>query len=261
MTRIRAAALHFCASAAFVLTLLVLVTQVWYPAPFFELANARRIFLILAGCDATLGPLITLIIFNVKKPRRELARDIAIVAAVQLAAMTYGAWTLLQVRPAFIVYSSGRFNVLLANEISDAGPETALLPANAAPWTGPRTVGVGLPKDRDERFRVYREAVAKGLATYEMSRYYVPYANVQSEVIGKLRTPKQFSEENALDEADVNRAVESYALAGTHIGLVPLKIRESIAAVVIDSDTGAFLRIQPLPAAPAQIPPSTPAEK
>jgi hypothetical protein len=261
MIRIRAAAIHFCASAVIVLLLLVLVTQVWYPAPFFELANARRIFLILAGCDATLGPLITLIIFNVKKPKRELARDIAMIAAVQLAAMSYGAWTLLEVRPAFIVYSSGQFNVLLANEVSDTETQTAALPANPAPWTGPRTVGVGLPKDRDERFRVYQAAMAKGVATYEMSRYYVPYTNVQAEVIGKIHTPKQFADAFKLDESDVNRAVEPYVQAGTHFGLVPLKIRESIAAAVIDSDSGALLQIEPLPPPSAPPPPPPPSTK
>ena len=41
--------------------------------------RAQTIVLMMAGIDVVLGPLLTLVIANPNKPRRELARDIAII--------------------------------------------------------------------------------------------------------------------------------------------------------------------------------------
>ncbi len=101
--RLYAAGIHLAASAVLALVLVLLVTQLWYPSPLFKLANGRDIFFILIACDIMLGPVMTLVIFNVKKTRKDLGRDIAIIAVIQLSAMAYGLTTLLMVRPAYIV--------------------------------------------------------------------------------------------------------------------------------------------------------------
>ncbi len=47
-----------------------------------------EIFLLLLLIDVVLGPLLTLIVY--KKGKRTLVMDLAVIAALQLAALTYG---------------------------------------------------------------------------------------------------------------------------------------------------------------------------
>ena len=68
--------------------------------------GGRRILIIVCSVDLALGPTLTLIIANPKKPRRTLARDIAIIAAVQLVALAYGTATLWQGRPLYYTFSA-----------------------------------------------------------------------------------------------------------------------------------------------------------
>ena len=45
--------------------------------------------MLVVSCDLVLGPLITFTIFDKRKPWPELRRDLAIVVALQLAALGY----------------------------------------------------------------------------------------------------------------------------------------------------------------------------
>ena len=74
MPRFRAAGVHLAGSASIAVILVFLITKVWYPSNFFELAKGRDIFVLLMCCDITLGPALTMVIFNIRKPRRESQR-------------------------------------------------------------------------------------------------------------------------------------------------------------------------------------------
>jgi hypothetical protein len=251
--RLRAAAIHLAISASLAVALVLLITTVWYPSPLFELAKGRDIFLILISCDITLGPVMTLIIFNLRKPRAELVRDLAIIATVQLAAMIYGVSTLLQGRPAYIVYNSGQFNVPLANEIVD-GKADAKAGATAdetapAPWFGPKLVGAKLPSDVEENNRLLFSAVSGRGDVFQMPRYFVPYDDVKTEVIAHMRTAVQIAKELHVERSAVESATASYAKKGTSFGLLPLRVRTTIALAVVDRKSGDLLGIEPLPPA------------
>jgi hypothetical protein len=247
--RLRAAAIHLGISASVAVVLVLLVTTVWYPSPLFELAKGRDIFLILISCDITLGPVMTLIIFNVRKPRAELVRDLAIIATVQLAAMIYGVSTLLQARPAYIVYNAGQFNVPLANEMVDGNDGAKADETAPAPWFGPKLVGAKLPTDVEENNRLLFSAVSGRGDVFQMPRYFVPYDDVKTEVIARMRTAVQIAKELHVERSAVESATAAYAKKGTSFGLLPLRVRTTIALAVVDRKTGDLLGIEPLPPA------------
>lgn len=60
------------------------------PYPYREISGGRELFLLLVAVDVVMGPLITLMIFNTGKPRRELQLDLIVVGVLQLAALAYG---------------------------------------------------------------------------------------------------------------------------------------------------------------------------
>src|SRR5262245_29829894 len=104
--RLKAFGLHLFASACALTLVLGGLYFGWYHWPGWYLTAVVRILLIVGTVDLILGPSLTLIIANPTKPRRELARDIAMIATVQLCALGYGAVTLWQGRPMYYTFSA-----------------------------------------------------------------------------------------------------------------------------------------------------------
>ena len=81
----------------------------WY------LTGVQRVLIILVVVDLIVGPTLTFIIANPKKPRRELLRDVAIIATVQILALAYGAATLWRGRPLYYAYFVNRVQMVQAS--------------------------------------------------------------------------------------------------------------------------------------------------
>jgi hypothetical protein len=244
---VRASAIHLGISVAVALVLMLAVTRVWYPSPLFGLAKGRDIFLLMIGCDITLGPLLTLVVFNIRKPRAELVRDLAIIGTVQLAALVYGASTLLQARPGYIVYNAGQFNVPLANELVDGAGKADAQQAVAAPWFGPPLVGAKPPAGSEERNELLFSAVSGRGDVFQMPRYFVPYADVKREAASRARSAGMLANELHLDPARVNAAVARYAQREQSVGYLPLVVRRTLAIAVVRLPDGELLGIASLP--------------
>ena len=82
--------------------------------------GGTELFLLVVGCDLALGPLISLVIYNSRKSRRELITDYSIVGVVQIAALVYGVVILAGTRPVYVAFSKDRLEVVTARDIRDA---------------------------------------------------------------------------------------------------------------------------------------------
>ena len=146
----RAAAIHLGASALVASLAAALVFGVWYPYPYRELAGGVQLFLVVVGVDLVCGPLLTWVIFNPKKPRRELITDIGLVVVIQFAALGYGMYSVAMARPIYAVYEVDRFQVVSMADVQMGAlhPEQGGL--HRIPWTGPKIIGVRDPRDGQE---------------------------------------------------------------------------------------------------------------
>src|ERR1700736_7047039 len=99
--RLKAFALHLLTSATVLTLILGSLYLEWYRWPGWHLTDVTQVVLVMVCVDVVLGPTLTLIIANQKKPRRELARDIGIIVAVQLCALIYGSVSLWNGRPLY----------------------------------------------------------------------------------------------------------------------------------------------------------------
>ncbi len=88
--RLRAFGIHLLISAGVLTFVLGALYLGWYRWPGWYVAGVSGVVGTLVCVDLTIGPLFTLIVAQSTKPRRELARDITIIAAVQVAALIYG---------------------------------------------------------------------------------------------------------------------------------------------------------------------------
>lgn len=186
--RLRFFGLHLLASGLIVGIALGLLYLGWYHWPWWYLEGTAPVALLVLGVDVCLGPLVTLLISNPGKPRRELRRDIACVVLVQALAFGYGVHALWQARPLFITFSVDRIEITAANAFDDADVDLARQQGNAflpAPTRLPTWVWVPLPADPAQRAQIVSQAIAQGKDITSMPQFFRPLAEGRAELLAK----------------------------------------------------------------------------
>lgn len=187
MSRYRAAALHLLISGTVIAGMLGLAAALWYPGAFFSGLGGAHLVTTLGAVDICLGPLITLIIFDTRKP--SLRYDLATIALLQAAALAYGGWVMFEARPAYAVFIKDVFKVARANELEEAelAPQASRPEFARLPVTGPRFVASRLPASREELERLLFAGVTQGIDLHQLPRYYIPYADARQEILAAAR--------------------------------------------------------------------------
>lgn len=171
---VKAMSWHFTASLLVAAGVGLLVFGVWYPYPYREFSGGKELFFLVMGVDLVCGPLLTGVLFNPAKPRRELVVDLSIVVALQLAALAYGVWTVWQARPLYLVHEVDRFKTIALPDVDAAA--LSKLPASLQLhfFKGPQTVGLREATE-EERQKVMFESVQGGRDYGERPEFYAPY--------------------------------------------------------------------------------------
>lgn len=169
---------HFAGSLLVAIIVGALVFGAWFPYPFRQLAGGAELFLLIMAVDLVCGPLLTLVLFNPTKPKRELVMDLGLVVLVQIGALVYGVWTLHIARPLYLVHEVDRFKVIALADVDTS--ELVSLPEILQPkfLAGPQTVSLR-DASPEERKTVMFESVQGGRDYGERPNFYVPYDSVQ----------------------------------------------------------------------------------
>ena len=102
--KIKAGLCHFILSVLVFSGVTLILLYFWYPEPHFSVSGGWQGLKIIAGVDLILGPLLTTIIFDLKKPKKELVTDISLIVLVQISALVWGVYTIYQQRPVALVF-------------------------------------------------------------------------------------------------------------------------------------------------------------
>lgn len=238
--RYKAFGLHLLGSLSVALLTSALVFLVWYPGLFASATGVTSIFLIVLGVDVVMGPLITLIVFNPAK--KELRRDLVIVLVLQIAALAYGLHTVWIARPVYQVFNAGRFDLVLANDISDEMLTQAPPEFQALPMLGPKLVGAKAPDDRTVRKEILFSSLTGGGDLPQMVKYYVPYAALKGDILTSQRPlDKLFLTNNSAKTKEIEALQKRYLQRS--VGFVPLKGKTKDLTVVIDAQTAEVLEM------------------
>ena len=247
MTRWKASAIHLTISAAIATIALALMLLLWYAPPFFSSAGGRQILLIMLGVDVTLGPLITLIIFNTQKTRKSLVFDFIVIGILQFSALLYGANVMFHGRPVFVVFIKNSFDMVLANQLSDEDIRQAKSAEyRSLPLTGPVYVYSELPGNIKERNEVVLAAFSgKDLPVFP--QYYQPYAGHESAVGLAAKPVTDLKKLNPGRTAEIDDAIRRNGWAESEIGFVPLRSKFEDMAVVVNKRDGKILTMLKMP--------------
>ena len=176
-----AAGIHFVSSCLLAVLASALVFLVWYPYPYRDLSGGKELFLLIISVDIVCGPLLTLVLFNPKKPRAELWRDMTLVVTIQLAALGYGLNTVWQARPLYLVLEIDRFKVVTRPVVDELALSQLPSLLKTPWWSGPLLVGIRAPKNDQEREKVMFDAVQGGRDYAERPEFYIPYSGAAAQ--------------------------------------------------------------------------------
>ena len=203
MTRNRAAIVHLLVSALIVGSVLAVVFFVWYPGFLFAMAGALAPVMVMIGVDVTLGPLLTFIVF--KPGKRGLKFDMAFIFTVQIAALAFGAITLFNERPHFLVFAVDRFTAVPARHVDMNALRYEEL--QDKPLGSPILVYARLPEDQSERSALIDSVLFEGKPDLERrAEYFEPYENGAETIRGRAIALTEFQAVNPAEETEVARA-------------------------------------------------------
>ena len=236
MSRWKAAYIHFALSVAIATLVVLVMLTAWYPPPYFLLMGGATLIVLIVGCDVVLGPLMTLIVF--RSGKKGLVIDLAVIAALQATALTYGAYVMFEARPVFTVFAVDRFEVVAANEIASEDLARASQPRFASlSLTGPRIAGAQVPSDPGERSSLMLSSMVSRLDIKSLPRLYVPYESVAANAAQRAQPVTMLESRDAHIRDELAQKVGP-GVSVDRMGYLPLVGRFGSMAAIVDRQTG-----------------------
>ena len=236
-TRFRAAGLHLSLSALVALLAGAVVFGLWYPYPYREISGGQSLFWLVVSVDIVLGPVLTWVVFDRRKPRTELVRDISVIALLQLSALAYGLWSVYQARPVYLVHEVDRFVVVSAADVDPVDLPQATPEFQHLPWAGVRLIGVRESKDGQERL----EALTLALAGKDMSlrpSYWQPLSDGNKVAIRQRAKPlKDLRDRSATNVDVVDQWLRNQSRPIEQLVFLPMVGRGQYWSAVMDAGT------------------------
>lgn len=235
MTRWKAAAVHLSISAAIGLTAAALIFGLWYPPPYSHAAGADELVLLLLGVDIVLGPLLTLAVF--KSGKKGLKFDLTVIALMQACAFFYGASVVVLARPAFVVAAVDRFVLVIANDLDTADLAKAKPGFDRVSWTGPKLVGVDMPKDGS---KAHSDMMLSGFAGKDIEKfpqYYVDYPQVAATLLKHAKPLENLRKSHPDSAGNIDKWLLAHQRDLSSVAYLPIVARTD-ATMLVDSSSG-----------------------
>jgi hypothetical protein len=235
--RLKALGLHLLGSVTVLTLVLGTLYFGWYRWPGWLLADALPVVTVLAGVDVALGPLLTFLIAAPRKPRRVLARDVAIIVTVQLCALIYGAASLWNGRPLYYAFSENVLQQVQAYDIDEhewalGGEQNPLL---APHWYSlPRWIWAPLPQDPNQREKIVTAAIVGGDDVISMPRYFKPWEQGLPDLRTQLKKVDDIAYFSRADKEGLKELMRAAGFAPDQLNSIPLTGRGKPLLVVFD---------------------------
>ncbi len=246
--RLRAAGIHLMSSLIVAAIAASVVFLVWYPWPYRIISGGEDLFLLLISVDIVMGPLITLAIFNIKKPRKELKRDLSIIVVLQLAALGFGLHTVYMARPVVLALEVDRFRVTTAVGVVEAELAKAQEGFRELSLTGPRLVNTATPTE-EERY----DAIMLGMAGADLGTrptFWRTWDDSARARVRKAGKPvSQWLSETKVPAATRAAVVDAVARTGKsaeQLLYLPMLARRNDWSVLADSISGDPVGFAPI---------------
>jgi hypothetical protein len=243
--RVKAASIHLLASAAMAAIVGAMILGVWFPGDYLQIAHGWQLLVIILGVDCVCGPLLTGILFNPRKSRRELTLDMSLVVLIQVAALAYGVHAAWQARPVVTAFEGDRFRVITAAEIDPERLVDAPSDLRVLPFNGPRVIGVRIPRPTDPDYGKTVDLALAGLDVSFRPGFWHAY---KPDVALRASRPVSALKARYPDQSDlIDRTVAKSGVAADALNYVPAQNRRNDDWVaLIDRTDGRIVGFVPV---------------
>jgi hypothetical protein len=238
--RLKALGLHLLASASVLTLTLGSLYFGWYRWPGWYLTDVTQVITVLIGVDIIIGPLLTFVVAKATKPRRELKRDIAMIVAVQLCALIYGATWLWQGRPLYYAYSETVLQLVQAYDIDPHEVELgqAQNPDFAPHWYSlPRWIWAPLPQDPQTRGKIVQGAIQGEDDVVSMPRYFKPWDQGLPALKAQLKKVDDVAYFSPRDKKILRERMRALGVSTDQLNAIPYTGRGPPLLAVFDLTT------------------------
>lgn len=215
----------------------------FFPSLFIGVSDFKEVASLIILIDLVLGPLLTFVVFQPKK--KSLKFDLAVVGAIQLSALVYGAFALYQIHPVYIAFNVDRFTIVSAR---DAEPEKALISEyKVSKLSAGKLAFAKMPEDLEKQNEILLSAASGGEDLDKKEEYYESVEKNLSAIIAKSLDPNVIFE----NEDSRKKAKNFYKKHQDNLNkfaYLPLNSENKDAIIVLDKVTAkpiATLNIDP----------------
>ena len=230
---LKASGWHLVGSALVVALVAALVFGLWYPYPYQSLAGGLELFGLLVGVDLICGPLLTMVLFNPRKSHNELFRDVGLVVMIQLAALTYGLWSVMAARPVFLVFEVDRYRVVSAVDVDPGSLPEAIPSLRYLGYGGPRVIAAHVERQGGAEFLHSLDLSLKGLEPALRPGSWRDYGEFKSAVLARARPLVELQALNTEHLAVIAAAVAETGISATQLGYLPVQGRNDLPWVAL----------------------------
>jgi hypothetical protein len=228
--------IHFLATLVIGAFAAALIFLVWFPDPFQTMVRGTELFLLVVGCDLALGPLLSLVVFNRSKSRRELFFDYSIIAVIQIGALVYGIHSVAGSRPVYVAFAKDRLEVVTAQEYLPEELAAAHDPQyRTLPWNGPRFVSIVVPlaDNNDALFKALG-----GVAESARPKFFMPYEHELPEIQSRAKPLAELEQRLPKSRPLIADAVAKSGLKREALNWLPVSCRRGFWTALIEVKTG-----------------------
>ncbi len=236
-SRLKAAGIHLGISALIAGLAAALVFGLWYPWPFRSAAGGQALFLLIISVDLVLGPTLTFVVFNRSKTTSHLVRDLAVIAALQLAGLVYGLHTVYLARPVVVVFEVDRFHAISEVEVQHAELPQALPELRTLSLTGPKILGTRQSRTSEEK-RKTLDLSLQGIDIGVRPSYWQPYSSSARAAVERSRPVSDLIKHYPYHAQAINQEIKKTGRMADELRFLPLVARETNWSVLLDAKTG-----------------------
>lgn len=195
---------HLTTSVIIIALFLAIVLLLWYPSPLAVATGVVPILLMMVAIDVFVGPIFGFIVY--KTGKKTLKMDLAVIIIIQILAFAYGAYSIAQSRPVWLVQHGGLFSLVRNVDVSHL-PESGEF--SRLSWTGAKPVAYNSQKPISLTQMINKDVAEDG--DIFDARRYMPLGEVSGLPIQNL---DMFN-----SQVDIDKISAKYPQATSWVGL------------------------------------------
>ncbi len=228
-SKLKASLIHLIISILLVGLVIGSLVFFLFPQLFINVSDFKEIATIIITVDLILGPLLTFVVFQPKK--KTLKFDLSVIAAIQVAALVYGAHALYQVHPVYVTFNVDRFTIVNAR---DALPEKAVFEEyKISKLSSAKLAFAKMPDDVAKRNEIAFSAANGTRDLDQRTEYYEPYENHIDTVLAK-GIDQEIIMNAAVSNNEISDFIEDNKSEIDNFVFLPLNSDRKDAIIVLD---------------------------